>query len=305
MATITVNPQLFLNLKGKTVIITGGANGIGKTTSKKFHEFGANVVIADLDTKGGQELADSFNGSGLFHRTDVTDWQSLLSLFKTAFERFGSIDHVCANAGVPEQSNFLLEDRLDQDGQLLEPNFKLLDVNVNGVLRTSKLAIHYFAKNKVPGGSLVVTGSAASYFGAAPIFVYDTGKHAVLGLVRSLALFTRPSNVRVNLVAPWMTETEFNTEVREIWGDMPMNTQDDVATALLVASADPSLHGRGIWVANKELTDLEKPLRDLQVQWLGEENSKLFDKGSHRLAKGMGLPTEDLGVSHLSTTRSI
>lgn len=79
--------------------------------------------------------------NGLFHRTDVTNWQSLLSLFKTAFEKFGSIDHVCANAGVPEQSNFLLEDRLDSDGQLLEPSFKLLDVNVNGVLRSNGILV--------------------------------------------------------------------------------------------------------------------------------------------------------------------
>lgn len=256
-------------------------------------------MIADLDEKAGQELVASFNGSGLFVRTDVTNWSSLLTLFDTAFESFGSIDHVCANAGIPEQSNFLLEDRLNRSGQLLEPSFKLIDVNVNGVLRTAKLAVHYFAKNKIPGGSLVVTGSAASYFGAAPIVVYDTSKHAVLGLVRSLANFTKPLNVRVNLVAPWMTETEFNTEVREWWGDMPINTQEEVATAILVASADSSLHGRGIWVANKQLVDVEKPLRDLQPQWLGEENSMLFDEGSHRLAKGMGLPTEALGTSHL------
>lgn len=52
-------------------------------------------------------------------------------------------------------------------------------------------------------------------------------------------------------------------------------------------------------MANKELTDLEQPLRELQLQWLGEENSKLFDRGSHLLAKAMGLPTEDLGTTHM------
>lgn len=72
----------------------------------------------------------------LFRKTDVTEWTSLRELFEVAATRFGSIDCVCANAGIPEKGNFLLEDRLDAEGQLAEPNFKLIDVNVNGVMRS-------------------------------------------------------------------------------------------------------------------------------------------------------------------------
>jgi NAD(P)-dependent dehydrogenase (short-subunit alcohol dehydrogenase family) len=242
-------------------------------------------VIADLDEISGTELAASFGSSGLFHKTDVTNWKSLNSLFSTAFGTFGSIDHVCANAGVPEQHSFLLEDRVGGDGELLEPSFKLLDVNVNGVLRSKwwhptpgnatfngsansrktrnsllrkeqdsrrltrghwfrrKVYILAFLYEPATHEPSLLPFPWHSYFGAAPIVVYDTSKHAVLGLVRSLAKITRPLNVRVNLVAPWMTETEFNTEVREHWGDFPINTQEDVAVALVVACADETLHG--------------------------------------------------------------
>ena len=121
---------------------------------------------------------------GFFQSTDVTSWTSLCALFSAAATKFGSIDIVCANAGIPEKSGFLLDDELDSDGKLKEPSFKLIDVNVNGVARSmlyshclsrfgtqtsllifpsaTKLALHYFKKNKIPGGSLVITGSAAS-----------------------------------------------------------------------------------------------------------------------------------------------
>lgn len=86
-------------------------------------------------------------------------------------------------------------------------------------------------------------------------------------------------------------ETDFSNEVRELWGDMPINTQHEVAMALLVAAADQSLHGRGLFVA-KKIVDVELPLRQIQSQWLGQETSDLFDRGRVRLAGGMGFPTE-------------
>lgn len=70
----------------------------------------------------------------------MTSWTSLRSFFAAAVARFGSIDVVCANAGIPEKSNFLLEDTMDVDGELQEPSFKLIDVNVNGVMRSTPWA---------------------------------------------------------------------------------------------------------------------------------------------------------------------
>jgi NAD(P)-dependent dehydrogenase (short-subunit alcohol dehydrogenase family) len=123
-------------------------------------DYGANVVIGDLDDKGGAALAQEFGRqgnktdifhsssetrltllqrSGLFKKIDVTNWISLRELSEASVATFGSIDCVRANADIPEQSDFQLEDRLDDEGKLAEPKFKLIDVNVNGVLRSTYL----------------------------------------------------------------------------------------------------------------------------------------------------------------------
>lgn len=72
----------------------------------------------------------------MFQPTDVTDWLSLRSLFDSAFERFGRVDHVVANAAIPEKDTFLTTDTFDEDGQLAAPDLRILDVNTGGVLRS-------------------------------------------------------------------------------------------------------------------------------------------------------------------------
>ncbi|OQV07301.1 hypothetical protein CLAIMM_11756 [Cladophialophora immunda] len=180
MAKIELRQDLLARLRGKNVLITGGANGIGRTTTLLLHGYGANVIIADVDVQRGESLIKEIGGlfEGCFQKTDVTDWHSLLASFKSAFEKYGSIDAVLANAALPERPPMLFDNAVDENGELKAPDFRLIDVNLNGVLRSilfqthiwklelttaaAKLALHYFAKNPVPGGALVITGSAAS-----------------------------------------------------------------------------------------------------------------------------------------------
>ncbi|KAF4554497.1 Short chain dehydrogenase-like protein 3 [Elsinoe fawcettii] len=270
---------------------SGGANGIGKTAVRLFAEQGANVAIGDLDTAGGERVVKELGSNVMFRKTDVTDWNSLRILFKETYERFGGIDHVVANAAMPERDPFLLTDSFDDDGELAAPDLRIVDVNTGGVMRTAKLAVHYLQKNPGKTGSLVVVGSAASYFPAAPIIRYTATKHAALGLVRTIAYMHDTLGVRANLIAPWMTETEFSSEVRAMWGDMPINSMVEVAEAILVACADSSLNGRSLYVA-KEIVDFEKPLHQSRATWMSEHQANLFDKGRVKLAAGMNLPTE-------------
>ncbi|KAJ9651506.1 hypothetical protein H2198_009203 [Neophaeococcomyces mojaviensis] len=186
----------------------GGANGIGKTAACMFHEYGAKVVIGDLATSAGEKLAAQLGERALFQTMDVDDWVSQRNLFDAAMQAFGSIDVVCANVAIPEKENWLFEDKLDADGRLAEPDLKLIDVNLKGVMRSCKLAMHYFRKNSIPGGAIVITGFAAS---SVPVFseirdsdTYES-KHALLGLMRSLAVVGRPLGIRTNMVAPWLT----------------------------------------------------------------------------------------------------
>jgi NAD(P)-dependent dehydrogenase (short-subunit alcohol dehydrogenase family) len=92
---------------------------------------------------------------------------TILQRFKAAEEQYGKIDHVFANAGIAPTIN-LLEDDLDEEGDLAPPNLRTVDVNLTGCLYTVKLGIHYLRKNSA-GGSIVITASASSFMRFPPV----------------------------------------------------------------------------------------------------------------------------------------
>lgn len=125
----------------KTVIVTGGAGDIGAQAIRAFHAYGCNVVIADLPfTQSAAESLIASLGSSdrvLYHKTDITNWQAMLSLFKTAREKFGQIDIVIANAGLMESKGFF-DFEEDENGELREPTeaYKVVDVNLKGSMNS-------------------------------------------------------------------------------------------------------------------------------------------------------------------------
>lgn len=117
---------------------------------------GALVVNGDLQPpKEGRE-----HPSLTFQQTDVTKWSDQLALFKKAKELHGRIDHVFANAGISIRANYIATD-LDENGDLKEPSFKSLDVNLRGAINTATLGIYYM--RQTGGGSIVITSSIASF----------------------------------------------------------------------------------------------------------------------------------------------
>jgi NAD(P)-dependent dehydrogenase (short-subunit alcohol dehydrogenase family) len=133
----------------------GASSGIGLATVKRLLQHGVKVFASDLNP-----LPEPEHSTVPFHRTDVTSWNDQRALFKAAKEKYGHIDHVFANAGI-SGSTALLEDDVDENGDLLPPNLKTLDINLTGCMYTVKLGIHYIKQN-ASGGSLVLTGSASS-----------------------------------------------------------------------------------------------------------------------------------------------
>jgi NAD(P)-dependent dehydrogenase (short-subunit alcohol dehydrogenase family) len=104
----------------------------------------------------------------------VTSWKEQVELFKAAEKEYGRIDHVFANAGIT-QTFSLLEDDVDEDGELLPPKLNTLNVNLTGCIYTVKLGIHYLKKNP-KGGSIVMTGSVSS-FTRFPVTDYSASSH--------------------------------------------------------------------------------------------------------------------------------
>jgi NAD(P)-dependent dehydrogenase (short-subunit alcohol dehydrogenase family) len=116
--------------------ITGGAQGIGEQAVEIFVAAGAKVVFADMNVQGGKSVEQRLNGKATFRETDISSWPSVRGLFKWTFEKYGRIDVVAANAGIHGHERWL-EDLTDEDGELAEPEYPAITVNLIGMLYSS------------------------------------------------------------------------------------------------------------------------------------------------------------------------
>ena len=132
--------------KPKTVIITGGANGIGAKTAGTYHDHGCNIVIADLPSSN--EAANALISSlpepsrAVYHPTNIVSWSDMQGLFRETKKTFGQVDIVVANAGLMESKGFF-DFEEDEQGELMEAieAGKIIDVNLKGTMN-SELLIH-------------------------------------------------------------------------------------------------------------------------------------------------------------------
>lgn len=285
MATYNIADSEFGALKGKTVLLTGCATGIGRSTAYLAHKHGANLILGDWLDKEGQALAAELGERVLFQKCDVTSWADVLALFEKGWEKFGSLDVVLANAGVNEIGS-LIEDSFDEaTGRLKAPNLQTLNVNLLGVLYTTKCAVHFFSKQIDKKCQIVLTGSAACFLDTPPLYVYEASKAGVMGLMRSLRTqLPKNAGITINMVAPWMTKTPMLLpEFLAVWGDLPANEPEGVARALLLPAIRPALNGMSLFVAGHEIVDFEQGLRETESQWMGTELSLNVAEGQRRI----------------------
>lgn len=123
--------------KTRAAIVTGGASGIGLAMSQHFAAQGYNVAVFDVNVKMGNEVAANIASQNphvkvVFRTCDVSSWQSQAERFKEVYDEFGSIDVVCANAGISEKGSSALASI--EDGEAKEPDLKMMDVNLSGVI---------------------------------------------------------------------------------------------------------------------------------------------------------------------------
>jgi 2-hydroxycyclohexanecarboxyl-CoA dehydrogenase len=196
-----------LSLKGKTVIVTGGAANIGRAISLGFAKEGANVVIADLDVTQGEKTAakaKELGASGtLVVKTDVTKLADTEALVKKAIEKFGKVDALVNNVGFDKL--FLFTETT--------PEFwdKIIDVNYKGVLNCTKAVLPGMIAQKA--GAIVNIGSDAGRIGEYKEAVYGGIKGAVIAFSKAIARENGRYNIRVNIVCPGMTVPASEEEV--------------------------------------------------------------------------------------------
>lgn len=198
-------------LRGRVVLITGAGSGFGRATALKFTELGAKVVLGDVDAAGLAETvkqvsAQSGSNSVVSAKCDVTSWDDQVALFEAGAKAFGSIDVVLPNAGVSEIGRF--DPRLDGDAtKLTKPNMKTIDIDLIGVLYTTRIALWYFINDKRadPGlRSIVFTGSMSTFYGSDGVG-YGVAKAGILGIMKGIVASCNDLGVRVGTVCPYFS----------------------------------------------------------------------------------------------------
>ncbi|EXJ73910.1 uncharacterized protein A1O5_02204 [Cladophialophora psammophila CBS 110553] len=286
MTTYQVDQEQLKSLKGKTILITGCASGIGRATAELAHRNGANLILADWSEAPLRDLAEKLNHNSnvIFQKTNVAHWDDLIRVYQLGWEKFGAIDAVISNAGV-NSGEVHLQHEIDPMTNLLRaPPLDTLEINLIAHIYMTKCAAYYFGKQAGKKCQIVLTSSAAAFLDTPPLYLYSTAKAGVLGLMRSLRTDLPKSNITINTVAPWFTATPMVPKaLTDLWENLPANTPAGIAIALLLPIIQPEINGKTFFVAGNEIVELEDSLAKSQPQWMGEELSRNVDEGQRRL----------------------
>lgn len=192
-----------MRLKDKVAIITGGSRGIGYATAKAFLREGAVVVIAASSQpsadKAVAKLKEEYPASTVAGISpDLSSLESVRKAFRNVSQTYGCVDILVNNAGVSESTPFIeyTEEAFD----------RVMDLNVKGVFNAARAASECMITRG--SGVILSTSSMVSIYGQPSGIAYPASKFAVNGLTVSLARELGPKGIRVNAVAPGITETD-------------------------------------------------------------------------------------------------
>ena len=230
-------------LAGKVAVVTGGAGAFGRATAELFVAEGAKVVVADVDTTGGERVASDLGSDAAFHPTDVSNADEVQALVDFAVDRFGDLDIMFNNAGIGGSFRRFLDDDLrDFD--------RVMAVNLFGVLVGSQRAARHMAEHG--GGVIINTTSIGGINAGAGVTTYRASKAAVIHLTRCMAIDLAEHGIRVNCIAPAHIPTAINanydqTEIVRLMQPLQrVGSPADVANAVLYLASDRAAQITGI-----------------------------------------------------------
>lgn len=267
-------PMIF---KDKTVIITGGSEGIGAATARLFAEAGANLMLVARTRKNLEALAEELRDKTRVEifAMDVSDAAACLDLFKkTAFE-FGAIHVLVNNAGYHARGNVA-----DVDAAELA---KTVDINLRAPIVLSRIAIPYLKESK--SAAIINVGSMAGRCPVPGSTTYAATKAGLRSFTLALAEELHDTNIKVGLVSPGPVDTGFIMtdidQTADITLSQPMSTAEEVAQTILDLCGNQQRE-----VAMPRITGFLTTLNYL-FPWLGRMMRASLEKKGARVKAGI------------------
>jgi 3-hydroxybutyrate dehydrogenase len=190
-----------MKLKGKSVLVTGGGSGIGRSIAQAFALAGAQVVIADLNLRTAQAVSEQIKSSGgeaAYFQMDVANEDQVDAGIEGAAREFGGLDVLVSNAGI----------------QIIDPIIhfsfsnwrKVLAVHLDGAFLTTRAAMQSMIQHG-RGGTILYMGSIHSHIASANKSAYVAAKHGIIGLAKAVAKEGAKYSIRSNVICPGFVRT--------------------------------------------------------------------------------------------------
>ncbi|MDZ7720962.1 MAG: glucose 1-dehydrogenase [Balneolaceae bacterium] len=248
-----------MSFTNKTVVITGGAKGIGAGCASVFYREGANVAILDVDDKTGSKFVDELGERALFVKCNISKENEVQDAVEKIDGHFGSIDYLVNNAGILKYYSVTNTSEEDWDA--------VMNVNLKGAFLCAKHCIPYMQKNN--GGVVVNMSSVQAFVAQENVAAYITTKSALVGLTRSIAVDYAP-NIRSVAICPGGVDTPMN---RKAFQESP--------DPEIVRKETENLHLNGRMATEEEIGEL--------VAFVCSEKGSFINGQPIRIDGGLGI----------------
>lgn len=237
----------FMQLNGKTALVTGSGRGLGKAIALKLAQMGANIVLNDIAVSDAiDETADEFRAAGYnvaVTKGDVRNFEEVEAMIKVAVDTFGSLDILVNNAGITRDMLMIKMAEKDWDD--------VLDINLKGAFMCTKAAAKVMMKQRT--GKIINIASVAGVMGNPGQANYSASKAGLIGLTKSTAKELAARNITCNAVAPGLIQSKMTEilpeKVKENYlNNIPLGrfgTPEDVANVIGFLASNESNYVTG------------------------------------------------------------